>query len=214
MKNFYILFLISFTILSCTKKPGVITGNVYWKYNNYVGNKPDSGARIKLISFDKTQKDSIFETKADVSGNYSISEIPPGKYFLIIESENTTDSPTEHLENIKFWSKDLKELFGLDLQLYSKEIAEIKKVNQQYDDVLMDSNLDKYGGISKKIELYQTLEKSAIDKSEILIDKIPNKIRYKIGLLSGYSKSLDFQIVQINEGKSKNIITDFGTTYM
>jgi len=214
MKKIYILILISFTILSCTKKPGTLTGNVYWKYNNYVGNKPDSGAKIKLITYDKTQKDSIFETTADLSGNYSINEIPPGKYFLIIESENTTDNPKDHLDNLQVWSKNLKELFGLDLQKYSKEITEIDNDYKKYMDVLSDSDYDKYGGVSKKIELYQSLEKSAFEKSENLIAKIPSKIRFNIGILTGYSKSLDFQSVEIKEAKTMNIITDFGTTYM
>ena len=214
MKKKYILFLILFTILSCTKKPGGLTWNVYWKYNDYVGNKPDSGAKIKLIPFDKTQKDSIFETTADLNGNYAINEIPPGKYFLIVESENTKDNPKDHLENLQIYSKSLKEIFGFDLQKYSKEIEEIENDYKKYTDILTDPDYDKYGGISNKIEQYQKLEKMSFEKSANLIDKIPSKIRFKIGLLTGYSSSLDFQDVEIKEGKIENVVTDFGLTYM
>jgi hypothetical protein len=31
---------------------GTLTGNAYWKYNNYVGNKPDAGAEVTLYSLD------------------------------------------------------------------------------------------------------------------------------------------------------------------
>ncbi len=214
MKKIYILFLLSFTILSCTKKPGGLTGNVYWKYNDYIGNKPDSGAKIKLIPFDKTQKDSIFEATADLNGNYIINDIPTGKYFLIVESENTRDNPKEHLENLQIYTKSFKELFGFDLQKYSKEIGEIENDYKKYTDILSDSDNDKYGGISNKIEQYQKFEKKALEKSANLIDKIPSEIRFKIGLLTGYSSSLDFHIVEIKEGKTENIVTDFGVTYM
>lgn len=214
MKKIYVLFLISFAILSCAKKPGGLTGNVYWKYNDYVGNKPDSGAKIKLIPFDKTQKDSIFETTADLNGNYTIKDIPIGKYFLIVESENTKDNPRDHLKNLQIYAKSLKELFGFDLQKYSKEIYDIDNDYMKYTDILTDSDNDKYGGISNKIEQYQKFEKMSLEKSAKLIDKIPSEIKFKIGLLTKYSSSLDFQNVEIKEGKTKNIVTDFGVTYI
>lgn len=214
MKKIFFLFLIAITTLSCTKKPGNLTGNVYWKYNEYVGNKADSGSEIKLIAFDKKQKDTIFQTTADLNGNYAINDIPPGRYFLIIESKNTTDSPKNHLDNLQNYSEDLKTLFGLDLSNYSKEISEINGYYQKYVEILTDDDNTKYGGISNKIDQYEKFGKMSDDKSSDLIDKIPSNIRYKIGLLTAYSKSIEFKNIEIKEGKTENIITDFGVTYM
>lgn len=214
MKKILFFFFIAMTILSCTKKPGNLSGNVYWKYNNYVGNKPDSGSEIKLIAFDKTQKDSIFKTTSDLNGNYTINDIPPGKYFLIIESKNTTDSPKNHLDNLQNYSEDLKTLFGLNLSKFSKEIFEINGYYQKYTEILTDSDDSKYGGISNKIDQYEKFEKMSEDKSSELIDKIPSNVKYKVGLLTAYSKSLEFKNIEIKEGKTENIITDFGVTYM
>lgn len=214
MKKIYILILITCTILSCTKKPGTLTGNVYWKYNNYVGNKPDAGAKITLYAIDKSQKDSIFKATADINGNYTINDIPPAKYLLVIQSENTTDSPFDHIQNLKICSNDLKNTFDFDINKFSKNLEEIDAAYKKYETILIDSDDEKYGSLSNKIDEYEKYQKIAIDKSSDLIDKFPKKVKLKLGLFTGYSKSLYFQNIEIKEEKTVNENTDFGTTYM
>ncbi|WP_396192379.1 carboxypeptidase-like regulatory domain-containing protein [Flavobacterium sp.] len=214
MKKIYILILITCTILSCTKKPGTLTGNVYWKYNNYVGNKPDSGAEITLYAINKSQRDSIFKATADVNGNYTINDIPPAKYLLVIRSKNTTDSPLDHIQNLKICSNDLKNTFDFDINNFSKNLEEIDAAYKKYETILIDSDIEKYGGLSNKINEYEKYQKIAIDKSSDLIDKFPTKVKLKLGLFTGYSKSLYIQNIEIKEEKTVNKNTDFGTTYM
>lgn len=72
-------------------KTGKVTGDVSYKYNNYVGNKPDTGATIFLISKNvKTLPDKIglglssntegvYRTEVDGSGKYTFDRIPVGK---------------------------------------------------------------------------------------------------------------------------------------
>ena len=90
-KIFWLLLLLPFC--SCKKNPGTLSGNVFWKYNDYVGNKPDAGATIYLFSSD-TSKDPL-RSEADVQGNYKIDPLLPGKYMMIVESKNATSSPLE-----------------------------------------------------------------------------------------------------------------------
>lgn len=200
------------TLTSCTKKPGVLTGNVYWKYNNYVGNKPDAGSEVKLYS--KTNKETKYETTTDVSGNFKIEDIPPGKYFLIIQSQNTTDSPKDHLDNLLIYSDDIKNLLGLDLKKYKKEIDEITKLQDEYQKLLSDtSDRNDYEEVSRQMDAYQKVENKIKENSINLISKFPEEIKTKLRLYTGYDKSLSFNNIEIKEAKTANQNVDFGITY-
>lgn len=179
-----------------------------------MGNKPDAGAKITLYAIDKSQKDSIFKATADINGNYTINDIPPAKYLLVIQSENTTDSPFDHIQNLKICSNDLKNTFDFDINKFSKNLEEIDAAYKKYETILIDSDDEKYGSLSNKIDEYEKYQKIAIDKSSDLIDKFPKKVKLKLGLFTGYSKSLYFQNIEFKEEKTVNENTDFGTTYM
>lgn len=208
-KLLIIVILIAFT--SCTKKPGSLTGNVFWKYNDYVGNKPDAGSDVKLYSL--TNKETNFKTTSDVSGNYKIEEITPGKYFLIVQSNNTTDSPQVLVSTILNNSSSLNFLFGFDEKKYSKEINEIKSLQEAYEQTLIDND-QKYGGLENKIEKYEAIEKDINTKCMFLIAKFPTEFTSKIGIASGYNeKSIDLNVIEISEGKTTNQNKDFGITY-
>lgn len=212
MKRKLLFILVLFSILtSCTKKPGTLTGNIYWKYNDYVGNKPDASSTINLYSI--TDKNVTLETSTDVAGNYKIEEIPPGKYFLVIKSGNTTDSPKDHLDNLLIHSVQIKTVFGYDLKNLKKEIAEIDKLQQEYQNILIDENESKYGGLYKQIDKYEKIKKEIKDKSFALISKLPSEFKTKIGLYTGYDKSIHFANIEIKEAKTTNENVDFGITY-
>lgn len=212
MKRILLLTFILISILtSCTKKPGTLTGNVYWKYNNYVGNKPDAGSKVKLYSL--TDKDLIFETSTDVAGNFKIEDILPGKYFLIIKSGNTTDSPKDHLDNLLDNSEQIKSIFGFDIKKFTNKIQEINKLQQEYQNILVDNNEKKYGGLSKQIDKYQKIQSEVKSKSLDLISKFPSDFKTNIGMYTGYDKSFHFSNIEIKEDKTTNENIDFGITY-
>gem|GEM_PF-2571812 len=84
------------------EKVGSVTGTVTYKYNNYVGNKPDTDATVILISKKvEALDDSLalgstydlpegcFSTKVDGTGKYLIDNVPVGDYVLLLISKNT-----------------------------------------------------------------------------------------------------------------------------
>lgn len=83
-------------------KTGKVSGKITYKYNNYVGNRGDTGATIMLISKDTESlddgvalgftsylPDGCFGTKADGDGNYSFDGVPVGDYYVVVISRNT-----------------------------------------------------------------------------------------------------------------------------
>lgn len=210
-KKIFITILIT-TIISCSKKPGTLVGNVYWKYNDYVGNKPDAGCEVKLYSLTENKID--FKTTTDVSGNYKIDDIVPGKYFLIIKSKNTTDSPKDHLDNLLIYSQDLKKIFGLDINKFKTEIEEVNSLENKYREALIASSDQKsYEGISKQMEVYHNLESQIMEKSADIISKFPAEFKTTVGLYTGYDKSFSFKVIEIKEAKTTTENVDFGLTY-
>ena len=86
-------------------KTGKVTGTVTYKYNDYVGNKADTGAKVILVSKSVTSlPDSLglgmiselpegcYGKKVDGSGNYTFDNVPTGEYYLIIISANTNEN--------------------------------------------------------------------------------------------------------------------------
>lgn len=202
------------TLSACTKRPGILSGNVFWKYNDYVGNKPDAGSSVKLYSI--TNKQIKYETTTDVAGNYKIEDVVPGSYFLIIQSNNTTDSPKNLLDNILRYTelKEFNELFDFDKNKFKKEINEINKQQDKYDDVLYHSNDGNLDELSIEMDKYEAIESDIFEKSMELISKFPDKFKSEFLITTGYNeKSLEILPIEIKEGKSSNENVDFGATY-
>lgn len=91
-------------------KTGSVSGTVTYKYNNYVGNKPDTNSNVFLVSKNVTSLpdsmafgvglssfyaaekcDGVYATRVDGNGHYILDNIPVGDYCIMIFSENTTD---------------------------------------------------------------------------------------------------------------------------
>lgn len=190
---------------------GSLTGNVYWKYNDYVGNRPDAGSEAMLYSLDTIRGDLRFEATADVQGNYKIDRIPPGAYFLIVRSRNTTDCPDGHLRNFRIYSSYLKQLFGFDMGKYSDQMKEISMLDSLASAALR-ANDEGYGSASGGLDGYYKYKEQSRDKANELLKSFPDDFTRKIELYTGYGNAYDFGIIYIDEGKSTNEITDFGNT--
>jgi hypothetical protein len=190
---------------------GSLTGNAYWKYNNYVGNKPDAGAEITLYSLDTVRGDLKFEATADVQGNYKLDRIPPGEYFLVVRSENATDCPDNHLRNLRIYSPYLKKLFGFDLDNYSEQMQAIFKLDSLASAALTADDKG-YGSASRSLDGYYKYQGESRDKANELFKSFPDDFTRKIKLYTGYSNAFDFGTIYIEENKSTNEITDFGIT--
>lgn len=192
---------------------GTLTGNAYWKYNNYVGNKADAGAEITLYSLDTIRGNIKFEAIADVQGNYKIEKLLPGNYLLIVRSKNATDCPDIHLSNLKVHSDKIKQIFGFDLEKYKTQLDEISVLDSLYfksiDDFPSNGSLSQ---MSASIAKTDAISKQRLNKIEKLLEAFPNEFKSKIKLYTGYSNAYDFSKITIEEGKTENVVTDFGIT--
>ena len=190
---------------------GILTGNVCWKYNNYVGHKADAGSVIALYSLDSIRGNVEYVTTADVDGDYKFEKVLPGIYFLIVRSANTTACPTQQISSIVIYADEMKQLFAFDIDKYKNQLAEIDKLDSTYTAILMDDNESKYGGVSNKIDKCKTIEEEMIQKSEKLIEMFPDNFKSELGLEYGYA--FDFSFIIIEEGETENENTDFGITW-
>jgi hypothetical protein len=188
-----------------------LSGNVYWKFNDYIGNNADAGSEIVLLSLDTIRGMLKYESTADLQGDYKIDNVLPVNYFLIVKSKNATDCPENHLSNLKNYEDDLGQLFGFSLLAYKKEIEEIDKLHEQFSKILMADETE-YGGYSRQIELYTKIQEDMRERAAQIIDKLPVDVKRKIGIFTGYSDALYFDNIRIEEGKPEVIITDFGIT--
>ncbi|MEI9920358.1 MAG: hypothetical protein WDO14_16420 [Bacteroidota bacterium] len=191
---------------------GSLSGNVYWKYNDFIGNRADAGAVIKLYPLDSVRSSTKYTAIADLQGNYKIDKILPGRYLVIITSKSTTACPEKHLRMIGNYADVIKEVFDFDIADYEKSIDEISVLKSKSESVLLDFNSKKYGGASERMGTYYELESLMRDKANDLINSFPSKFRSALPLYTGYSYSNDFEVVIIEEEENKVMTSDFGTT--
>jgi len=192
---------------------GQLTGNVYWKYNNYVGNKPDAGSAISLYSIDTLRKGVKYETACDVMGNFKLDKVITGWYLIIVHSENTTSSPDDQLRNLLNYSYYLSQLWDYNIEKSNEnDLNQYRTLDSLYSDALL-SDEKKYGSLSNKMDTYRKIEKQKMDLAENILKKFPKGFASKIGLHGPFSNKVHLTTVKINEGKTTNEVIDFGITY-
>ena len=94
------------------KEYGSVQGEITYKYNNYVGNRGDTGAIILLIAQDvkslpdrlglgmmSENPDKVYNTTANGTGAYSFDHIPAGEYYIVVISKNTNENPDRVYES-------------------------------------------------------------------------------------------------------------------
>ena len=125
-------------------KTGSISGNVTYKYNNYVGNKPDTGTVVFLISkkvtslpdsmgygwtWDVDDYEGIYATEVDGSGNYILNDIPVGEYYIVLISENTNTG--ESNAGVRYWGASLYYKFSEEGRKYADSLAFLSKIETE-----------------------------------------------------------------------------------
>lgn len=95
---------------------GTMTGLISWKYNNFVGNRGDTGAKIfainleihepadRLIDTNATQgTNGIWISTADGNGNYKMDKIPCGNYAVFINGNYPEYNTLNYIISQKEW---------------------------------------------------------------------------------------------------------------
>ena len=121
-------------------KTGSVTGNVTYKYNNYVGNKPDTNSTVFLISknvtslpdsmawgwtFGLENYDGVYATEVDGSGNYIFNNIPVGDYYIVIISENTNSGFSS---GKIFWGASVYNMFSEEAKENADSTCRMHKI--------------------------------------------------------------------------------------
>jgi len=143
-------------------KTGGVKGSVTWQYNNYIGTKPDVGAKIYLfrhstkdkynnisaLDINRFQRGRSFEelglfvATANGFGNYEIINLPADRYTVLLVSENTTRSPNTNMSAYKYlldpmWNTwehfETIFLFKNKFNMEYVEIKEDKTLDVSYD---------------------------------------------------------------------------------
>ena len=130
-------------------KTGSLTGVITYQYNDYVGTRADVGAKVLLMQINHipTNKDesniggmynifgdpTVYSSEVDGFGHYYFDNVPAGKYFLLILSKETNQSPAFQEINKRFIdsmlgkviSTEACERLKLKASLYSFEIQTV-----------------------------------------------------------------------------------------
>lgn len=189
---------------------GTITGNVYWKYNKYVGNRPDAGSDIVLIQL--TNPAIQHKTKCDIQGNYKIDGIIPGRYFLQVKSKNTKQDPILYTRLFKIYKAQLDSVYEIKVATFRTDLQnEIDELYQKQVELNKKMTEMKYSVYRKEND---KIEKDLYDKIKEWIESMPIEFKNKLGIYTAIHESLDYDVVEIKENKSETRVTDFGITYM
>lgn len=193
---------------------GSLLGNIYWKYNNFVGNRPDAGSRIDIYSL--TDSTIRLHTIADVRGDYRFDSIPVGEYIAIVQSKSTTKSAKDNLGELYMSSPYLERVFNVkyDSLFKSNFYRKIEFFDSLSDAALngdpTSKSLDQLNASLKWTNAYKD---SSINVADSIINMMPATIKISTGVFSNGSNSVDIKQFTIEKNRTTNLVTDFGTTY-
>ena len=199
----YLFVLVVVIIGSCKPHVGSVNGNIFWKYNDYVGNKPDAGSSIDIYKIGDTI--STGSAICDVKGDFIMENIPIGKYMLIAKSENTNASALDHVISLSpyFFSEsatpnlakqyvvirnDIDTIRRLEIELFDKYDYNHRIIRQREEDVLTD-HLDSI--------------------SRAFLAELKNKEIFPYPL----SKKQFYKVIEVKPEQTTNVVVDFGVTY-
>lgn len=184
---------------------GNLEGNAFWKYNDYVGNKPDAGAHVSLINLDSLNNRLTFNTEADINGDFQINDIPPGCYLLAVQSNNVTENRVSIFDLFKSYYFELNKAYGFGL---CDSLQVIKEVDQV--DSLIDVERKNGNYFSKNIDKLEEFKIQKINKYfEFLMD---NKY-FNLNLYSTFPNKIRLKMIWIDSKNTDKEIIDFGVTY-
>lgn len=202
-----VLLLISVNQINA--QTGTVSGNVYWKYNNYVGNKPDAGSEVTLMQI--TNPAIRHKTKCDIQGNFKIEGVTPGRYFLQIKSQNTKQDPIFYTRLFRIYKENLDSVYEIKVSSFRNDLQnEIDELYKQQVELNKRMTQMKYPIYKKEND---KLEKELLLKIKEWIESMPIEFKNKLSIYTSVHESLDYSVLEIKENKNETVVTDFGITY-
>jgi hypothetical protein len=185
-----------------------IKGNVFYKYNDFVGNKADAGSTVYLFYSDNNKK--YQETKCDLAGNFAFENLDTGNYLIAVLSENVRQFAERHAREYKYINS--KKYFGVEIDKSLFDSIDIYKKN--YDQLIASRP-------NKKKQLKEWESKMEIVRSNYIgSDRI---IENYLDKSTPYKKDLSFPLFEMggkalylkevglnNQNKTATIIVDYG----
>lgn len=197
LKVIILIYVVCFFTISCTKSTGSLSGNVYWKYNDIVGNKPDAGTTIKLFDINSESKEPIYSITTDIDGNYKLDNINSGTYIIIANSRNTFSSPRTIFENLLTHEKELK-ILNFNIGIYSNQINQLGNLK-----LLTDLT------VNEPLE-FEKNNDELNSRFSAIIQQFPESIRDKLNIKIGYDNSIYIKKINIEDSKNTTENIDFG----
>lgn len=199
------LLLIAFTIKAQTS---TITGNVMVTFN-YNYNKADAGSDIRLWNINKSYKndfgfvktDSVISTTCDISGNFTLKNIPAGDYILYINSTSTIANPFKIYNNLVNTLVDpIKTMTGFDIETHKPELR--KQI-----DVLFNESIEL--SKEKKFKKYEKVNKDMNQKIDEFISSFPGGVKLFLDFFSGKTTQKEFKRITVKQGIDENYAIKF-----
>ena len=176
----FLAFLIASVLVSCNNKE-TITGNVFWKYNDFVGTKADAGATVLLY---KKGQQNLYKTQVcDLMGNCKFEKIPPGKYLLVTRSKNTEEET---------------------ISLVNKILQNLTSINSYFKIDLLKSYYDLNSKLSTKGE-----KESDEEKANTFVLSLPIWMKEQLSIDVVSNRSLDFKFINVKRGENISPVIDF-----
>lgn len=201
-----------FIALTIQAQTSTITGNVMVTFN-YINNKADAGADVRLWNISKSYKndfgfvktDSVISTTCDISGNFTLKNIPAGEYILYVSSKSTIADPFNIYNNLVNSLVDpIKTMTGFDIEAHKPELR------KQIDDLFNESiELSK----EKKFKKYEKVNKDMNQKIDEFISSFPGGVKLFLDFFNGKTTQKEFKRITVKQGVDENYAIKFDQKY-
>lgn len=216
----YLFFFVSlFYSLQVLGQTATLSGNVFWKYNNFVGNRADAGSSVFINSLD----DKFHEhTQTDLKGDFSFNNIPLGKVLIIVASNAVHKNPAENVQLLLNNRQALESANLFDFSAVENEIETFRSRLEEFElkEKIYNEKRFKFSGSGKAIKEYNKANKALLEISTKLITELVDASHKKrnenvlyLPVISAYT-GLYIELVDLRKEGDVKIVVDFGITYI
>jgi hypothetical protein len=209
-----LLYLILIPLLSSAQTSS-ISGNAYWHYNDYVGDKADAGSDVYLFTGEPGKAPQ--NTQCDVMGNFRFDNLTAGDYMVLIISKNTTDDGSYNFIPFDAYHQYCKKFLGFDIREQKAAYDSVAILDTAYQQSARQK-ISLWNSNKRLKDLQIKKDALAFQKRQILSTAVSNvDLMVAPPLIplrsTAIQKKVNLSFVTLSGGQNKTIIADFGITY-